>query len=284
MILADGARHNFIKPRQLKQIEGSADSIYFSMIGMNRGHKHFYHFFEYYFQALFYFLHHVYNDSQQLVIVTRDELGAVQKELYAAIHKRYPRITFMAISSDQALYCPHAYVWENETVGKKGVFISAAYMAFLNEILLDYYQTPTLTTLPKRIYLSRKHTKLRHILNEDELMPHLIRHGFEVVAPEQMSFKEQFSLFHHAEMIVAIHGAALTNLMFCKPGTNVLELASAGYGSNDFLWMSAVRKLNHDILIGDQEIKHQHFRLDAESFRERLDRFVLHETVSNSNT
>jgi capsular polysaccharide biosynthesis protein len=43
------------------------------------------------------------------------------------------------------------------------------------------------------------------------------------------SVSEQARLFAQAEVIVAPHGGALTNLVFCQPLTKVVELFPPGY-------------------------------------------------------
>ena len=38
------------------------------------------------------------------------------------------------------------------------------------------------------------------------------------------SFSDQVALFHNAEQIVGLHGAAFANTIFCKPKTKVVEM------------------------------------------------------------
>lgn len=53
--------------------------------------------------------------------------------------------------------------------------------------------------------------------------------GFTEYNPAQNSITDQARAFRWARVIVAIHGAALTNLIFCRPGTVLIELFSAKY-------------------------------------------------------
>ncbi|MBN4067481.1 glycosyltransferase family 61 protein [Simkania negevensis] len=80
----------------------------------------------------------------------------------------------------------------------------------------------------KRIFISRAETVKRHILNEEQLFIFLQRQGFEKVFLEKMSVKEQAQLLHAAEVVIAPHGAGLTNLIFCQKGTRVIELDPPG--------------------------------------------------------
>ena len=46
----------------------------------------------------------------------------------------------------------------------------------------------------------------------------------KTVALENMTIKEQMKTFAEATHIVAAHGAGLTNLLWCKPETKVIEI------------------------------------------------------------
>jgi capsular polysaccharide biosynthesis protein len=50
--------------------------------------------------------------------------------------------------------------------------------------------------------------------------------GFEIFELENMTADEQRNLFHSASHIVATHGAALANLIYCRAGTKLLEIRS----------------------------------------------------------
>jgi capsular polysaccharide biosynthesis protein len=47
------------------------------------------------------------------------------------------------------------------------------------------------------------------------------------VFPERLSLAEQAQCFNNASVIFAPHGAGLTNIVFCKPGTKVVEFYGA---------------------------------------------------------
>lgn len=77
-----------------------------------------------------------------------------------------------------------------------------------------------------RLYISRPEGVRRGILNEDELKPFIEAAGFTMVAMEGMSVSEQAALLSRADALMAPHGGALTNMVFCKPGIPVFELLS----------------------------------------------------------
>jgi len=49
--------------------------------------------------------------------------------------------------------------------------------------------------------------------------------------PGSLSFAEQIAAFRDATHIVAPHGAGLANILWCAPGTHVLEVFHPHYGT-----------------------------------------------------
>jgi Glycosyltransferase 61 len=100
----------------------------------------------------------------------------------------------------------------------------------------------------RRLYLSRARAAVRRIANENEISEVLRHRNFEIVETENLTWREQANLFAGASVIVAPHGAALTNIVFCKPGTRVVEVSTrAGY--RDWYWqLAAVAGLSYEVL------------------------------------
>jgi capsular polysaccharide biosynthesis protein len=79
------------------------------------------------------------------------------------------------------------------------------------------------------VYIARKGENLRRIINEAEILEIAKKFGAAVVYLEGMSVSQQAALFHSAAVIIAPHGSALTNIVFCRPDTSIFELFSANY-------------------------------------------------------
>lgn len=75
-----------------------------------------------------------------------------------------------------------------------------------------------------RLYVNRHDTKSRRVLNEEALESVLVQRGFRSVSAADFDFQGKLELFGSAEMIVAPHGAGLSSLAFCPPGTHVVEI------------------------------------------------------------
>jgi len=74
-----------------------------------------------------------------------------------------------------------------------------------------------------RIYVGRAGVGRRNVANEQAIQSALAPYGFTFIEIEKYSQQEQAELFNAADVIVAPHGAALTNLAYCKSGTKVIE-------------------------------------------------------------
>ena len=53
--------------------------------------------------------------------------------------------------------------------------------------------------------------------------------GFVMLDPGTLTVQEQIDVFNNAEVIIAPHGAALTNITWSRPGVRVLEMFAGSY-------------------------------------------------------
>jgi capsular polysaccharide biosynthesis protein len=102
----------------------------------------------------------------------------------------------------------------------------------------------------ERLYISRASASKRKLINEVEVMHYLHRFGFRSVTLETMPVTEHARLFASAKAVVAPHGAGLTNLMFCQPGTKVIEIFSPNHMHTCYPIISNHVKLDHYYLVG----------------------------------
>jgi hypothetical protein len=99
------------------------------------------------------------------------------------------------------------------------------------------------TRCGRRIYLTRLDAATRRVANEHELTTCLATLGFEFVELTGMSVLDQADLFSSAEVIVGPHGAGLTNIVFCSPGTLIVELMSPTYQNYCFQRLASLQSL-----------------------------------------
>ena len=90
----------------------------------------------------------------------------------------------------------------------------------------------------RRLYIGR--SGRRRITNEPELIALLKRFDFTVIDDVPRSVAEQAAIYSSASFIVGPHGASFSNLLYCQPGTHLLELFSPNYTPNFFQYMCQV--------------------------------------------
>lgn len=112
--------------------------------------------------------------------------------------------------------------------------------------LLSAYGDKDYRGAGERIYISRRAAAKRRIANEDEISETLSNSGFQTVYAEELSFEQQVELFSRARYLVSNHGAGLTNMLFMKTGSSVLELRHrTDYINNCYFIMSSALNLNY---------------------------------------
>ncbi|MGH3411726.1 MAG: glycosyltransferase family 61 protein [Marmoricola sp.] len=138
---------------------------------------------------------------------------------------------------------------------------------------------------PRRLYVTRgggRHT--RRLDSEPELWPELERRGFTRIDPGTLDVQEQVDHFAAAEVVVGVHGAALTNLVFARPGARVLELFPPTYVKHCFWAITCgVPDVEYRYLVGRGRVPtegthmpgvHADIDLDARRVLSEVDRML----------
>jgi len=107
------------------------------------------------------------------------------------------------------------------------------------------------TDYSEQIYISREQASYRRIVNEEEVVGCLEKFGFRTVKLETMSVTEQAACLAAAKVVVSPHGGGLTNLVFCSPGTKVIEIFPPIYVPSCFWTISNLCELEHYYLIAE---------------------------------
>lgn len=127
----------------------------------------------------------------------------------------------------------------------------------------------------RRLLVSRQDATVRRVANQEELAGALAPYGFEIVVPGQLSFRQQVDTFASAEVVVAPHGAAMTNLLFCAPGTLAIELHHADMDRPWFARLARAARLVYDHLVcGPASSSPVDMVVDVDTVLARVEAFV----------
>jgi capsular polysaccharide biosynthesis protein len=116
----------------------------------------------------------------------------------------------------------------------------------------------------RRIYISRSKAPVRKIENEDQILPVLARHGFEIVHCENMTFSEQVKLFSESSMMAGPHGAGFVNMMFMHPEAKILEIHPRDTKINNcYFSMASAFKHSYFYMLSDTSSRDLPSHLDS---------------------
>lgn len=144
------------------------------------------------------------------------------------------------------------------------------------EIVSKNVPNATSKPISRRIYISRKTASHRKLTNELELEQFLKSYGFESYSFDQVEFDEQVRIMRSAECIITVHGAALANLIFAKPSTQVIEICPDNRFNPDcFPRLSRKIGHNHIVVMAQSSRYRQNLSVNVQDVRLALDRCGL---------
>ncbi len=120
----------------------------------------------------------------------------------------------------------------------------------------------------KKIFLDRSSSKFNHcqIFNQRRVNKWVKKNNLSIYKPEKLSFKKQVYLFKKASVILGAHGAAFTNIIFCRPGTKIIEIIPANHPNRKCERVSKILKLKYFRIVTkpDDSNKNFPFRIHLE--------------------
>jgi hypothetical protein len=123
----------------------------------------------------------------------------------------------------------------------------------------------------RAMFINRSGT--RHITNFETIKLILDEFEVEEFEPGDLSVRQQAEAFNKATHIIGIHGAGMTNVMFCNyKRTKVLELCSNNRIGTQYYWLCTALGIDWNMLLGSEAEADQSFELDPDKFRKVLEK------------
>ena len=102
-----------------------------------------------------------------------------------------------------------------------------------------------------RVHIGRQQARKRRLENDAALGRALGERGFATVDAETLPFAEQVALASGTGVLVGVHGAGLTNMLFMPEGAHVVELANPRYPSPAFYALATALGLRYWLVWGE---------------------------------
>jgi hypothetical protein len=193
-----------------------------SLIGSSRGHNHYYHFFE--AMAVLRRALSWLDPQEPLTLLVRETLSPFQNAAIEALTAERPGLSVMAVSGDRIVEPERLLIARWFTPHAINRFALTEEWRWFGPALSRVYGLPA-PAPDRRIYLTRRHQRLRRFTNEPAVEALLTRRGYETIAPEQLDHRSQVALMGRCEALAAASGAALTNMLFASPGLLLTVIA-----------------------------------------------------------
>jgi capsular polysaccharide biosynthesis protein len=111
---------------------------------------------------------------------------------------------------------------------------------------------PSPDDFPDRIYVSRDDADRRRVANEDAVMDLLGDRGFSRYVLSDLTVAEQAALFAGADVIVAPHGANLTNAIYADDA-DVVELFREGDVRGQYFQIAEILDFEYQFLVAETD-------------------------------
>lgn len=211
------------KPHLKRHISGVA------IVGFNHLYNNYYHFMaEALSAALLCYDILLEREFEKVTIIT-GKTNKFRREYFDIIFGKDKKVEIIEldrdeyITADNALYCGHL-------IGRSTPQpCLIAERVSLQERLLKAVGLFSVAPPTRLVYISRQDTGARPILNEAELIKCLQSFGFEIYVATGRSVSEQIEVFRTARLVVAGHGAGVSNMFFAQNDTILIELIQASY-------------------------------------------------------
>ncbi len=257
---ADAPNWNYGKGKRLKQAQAGPELHAF----ISTEHSY-YHFFGNELLPLMSYLERLHDPAIPLKVVIAPKLPAWQRAALDAIAAAWPCISYRELARDEILACSRLlwvfqlhsnYEWMPVTRAAAGRLVNCLAAHFQNAGQWPEPPGPLL-------FVSRREARIRQMREEPEIEAMLAARGFKTFVPGRATLAQQISAFGAAKVIVCVHGVALTNLLFCQPGTRIIEIFPANFVKSTYLWLATRLGLDYHAVIAGEGDFDQNFSIGA---------------------
>ncbi|WP_434625418.1 glycosyltransferase 61 family protein [Azospirillum sp. B2RO_4] len=138
--------------------------------------------------------------------------------------------------------------------------------AAFRDCLLRAFGAPTRHPGDRIIYVSRFDAASRRETNEAEVRHFMESIGALCVSASELAMEQRAQLFSRARLLIGANGAGMTNMLFCPPGTPVIEVAPTFPHPCYWLLASALG-LPYHVLISGFPQENLNFQVDLGALR-----------------
>jgi hypothetical protein len=213
------------------------------------------------------------NPDEKLTLVSPEHAPLYVNETISALLHYFPSLRQLILRSDEKLVDAEAVWLFGLCSNFEWMPIDRDSASLLRSVLNEYwgsaYRPPGI--IASRLLLDRGDSKLRRMTDRKSIHGYLRNRGFEEFIAHPNNFQEQIARFSAAKEVVAVHGAGLTNLLFCDSGTQVTEIFPSNFVKSTYFWLSKRLGLEYRFVVGGAGDYDQAFEVGIDRVRAQFE-------------
>ncbi|MDH7796120.1 MULTISPECIES: glycosyltransferase family 61 protein [unclassified Beijerinckia] len=236
--------------------------------------SHYFHFIANDVLPLLHYLDHFHPKGEILNVVHSSGEATFKREGLRALAAAYPDVRLVEMQPDEKLTGGSVLWLIRIAATHEWLPVDRAEADRWRDILLAHYPSRPETQAASRIFVGRGKSKLRRLTNESDIAAMLAADGFQSFAPDANDQRGQIEAFRDADVIVAVHGAALTNILFCRPGTRIVEIFPGNFIKSPYFWLSRRLGLDYSAVFGGKGDYWQAFSVEPALLQAEIRRIL----------
>uniref|UniRef100_A0A7N0ULL6 Glycosyltransferase 61 catalytic domain-containing protein n=1 Tax=Kalanchoe fedtschenkoi TaxID=63787 RepID=A0A7N0ULL6_KALFE len=222
------------------RVRHDAPALVFSAGGYT---GNFFHDFNDGFIPLFITINTVYNGSNDVILIISKAQDWWMRK-YAEILRAFSRHEIVDLDNHKVTHCftsatvglvSHGFMTIDPARIPNGKsftqFRAILDKAFSSKGTIEKQSKPLREIRPRLVLATRSGSGGRVIMNQKELKNAAVQEGFEVIEFEPTSatpLQQSYDLLQSSHALVGVHGAALTHILFLRPGSTFLQIIPIG--------------------------------------------------------
>ncbi|MDB5509439.1 MAG: hypothetical protein JWL93_1908 [Hyphomicrobiales bacterium] len=204
-----------------------------------------------------------FSEGERLNVVTGRRPVPLIGAFISALRSAGYAVTHVETRVDQTIQVPRYLHAMCHTRNRENKFATPESIDFAHEHLSIALGRPS-DAAPPRLYLQRGPARTRQVAGEAGLIAKLESIGFVPFVARWDNLAEQLAYFRAAETVVAVHGGALANGLWMRPGATLIELMAHDARKSFGLHVASHGGADHHSIFGSKEGPLQHFSIDPD--------------------
>lgn len=141
-----------------------------------------------------------------------------------------------------------------ENVASSGNYRHSLLLPVINTLKSCLSDSKNTSEPSQYLYISRRDASRRVLTNDAEVTSFLARHQFQVLTLSSLTLGQQISALKDSTILISLHGAGLTNMIWMRRGSHVIEIRKRSDCKNNcYFSLASLLQHNYYYILADDE-------------------------------